>query len=96
MTQPTPALRQRGSHLLVLQGRAEQLIPQLVTRFNLQEVLTLEEIAPQERQQLQQVRAQLGSVALWEQTGNGVYEVLSAVARGERVSGLVGGPAQGE
>ncbi|MBA4857845.1 MULTISPECIES: glycosyltransferase family 4 protein [Nocardia] len=32
----------------------------------------------------------------WEQTGNGVYEVLSAVARGERVSGLVGGPAQGE
>ncbi|MFI1915576.1 glycosyltransferase family 4 protein [Nocardia sp. NPDC020380] len=25
----------------------------------------------------------------WEQTGNGVYEVLSAVARGERVSGLV-------
>jgi deoxyribodipyrimidine photo-lyase len=66
------ALRQRGSHLLVLQGRAEQLIPQLVTRFNLQEVLTLEEIAPQERQQLQQVRAQLGSVALWEQTGNGL------------------------
>ena len=65
-------LRQRGSHLLVLQGRAEQLIPQLVTRFNLQEVLTLEEIAPQERQQLQQVRAQLGSVALWEQTGNGL------------------------
>lgn len=40
------ALRQRGSHLLVLQGRAEQLIPQLVERFNLQEVLTLEEIAP--------------------------------------------------
>lgn len=66
------ALRQRGSHLLVLQGRAEQLIPQLVTRFNLQEVLTLEEIAPQERQQLQQVRAQLGSVAQWEQTGNGL------------------------
>ncbi len=25
----------------------------------------------------------------WEQTGNGVYEVLAAVARGERVSGLV-------
>jgi len=66
------ALRQRGSHLLVLQGRAEQLIPQLVTRFNLQEVLTLEEIAPQERQQLQQVHTQLGSVALWEQTGNGL------------------------
>ncbi|MEU1208956.1 glycosyltransferase family 4 protein [Nocardia sp. NPDC005825] len=25
----------------------------------------------------------------WEQTGNGVYEVLSAVTRGERVSGLI-------
>ena len=66
------ALRQRGSHLLVLQGRAEQLIPQLVERFNLQEVLTLEEIAPQERQQLQRVRAKLGSVELWEQAGNGL------------------------
>ena len=66
------ALRQRGSHLLVLPGRAEQLIPQLVARFNLQEVLTLEEIAPQERQQLQQVRAQLGNTVLWEQAGNGL------------------------
>ncbi|MEV6068043.1 glycosyltransferase family 4 protein [Nocardia sp. NPDC052001] len=27
----------------------------------------------------------------WEQTGNGVFDVLSAVARGERVSGLVAG-----
>ncbi|WP_330184349.1 glycosyltransferase family 4 protein [Nocardia sp. NBC_01503] len=27
----------------------------------------------------------------WEQTGNGVFEVLSTVARGERVSGLVAG-----
>ncbi|MGX1808513.1 glycosyltransferase family 4 protein [Nocardia sp. NPDC055321] len=27
----------------------------------------------------------------WEQTGNGVYEVLSAVSRGNRVSGLVAG-----
>ncbi|MFE6863294.1 glycosyltransferase family 4 protein [Nocardia sp. NPDC057668] len=27
----------------------------------------------------------------WEQTGNGVYEVLSAVSRGARVSGLVAG-----
>ena len=53
------ALRQRGSQLLVLSGRAEQLIPQLVERFNLQEVLTLEEIAPHECQQLQQLRAQL-------------------------------------
>ncbi len=30
----------------------------------------------------------------WEQTGNGAYEVLAAVARGERVSGLVAGPAE--
>ncbi|MGV9415413.1 glycosyltransferase family 4 protein [Nocardia sp. NPDC003693] len=30
----------------------------------------------------------------WEQTGNGVYEVLSAVSRGNRVSGLVAGSPQ--
>ncbi|WP_431968330.1 glycosyltransferase family 4 protein [Nocardia sp. bgisy134] len=29
----------------------------------------------------------------WEQTGNGVYEVLAAVSRGEHVSGLVAAPA---
>lgn len=29
----------------------------------------------------------------WEQTGNGVFDVLSAVARGDRVSGLVTGVA---
>ncbi|MET9488903.1 glycosyltransferase family 4 protein [Nocardia sp. NPDC006630] len=29
----------------------------------------------------------------WEQTGNGVFDVLSAVARGERMSGLVAGSA---
>ncbi|MEV6277250.1 glycosyltransferase family 4 protein [Nocardia sp. NPDC051832] len=29
----------------------------------------------------------------WEQTGNGVYEVLAAAARGEQVSGLVAAPA---
>ena len=66
------ALRQRGSHLLVLQGRAEQLIPELVERCNLQEVLCLAEIAPQECQQLQRVRDQLGSVALRELAGNGL------------------------
>ncbi|MBF6356559.1 glycosyltransferase family 4 protein [Nocardia higoensis] len=32
----------------------------------------------------------------WEQTGAGAYEVLAAVARGERVSGLVTGPDQGD
>ena len=66
------ALRQRGSQLLVLSGRAEQVIAQLAERFNLQEVLTLEEIAPQECQQLQQLRRQLGSVELWEQASNGL------------------------
>jgi deoxyribodipyrimidine photo-lyase len=49
------ALRQRGSHLLVLQGVAEQLIPQLTERFNLQEVLTLAEIAPDEHRRLNRV-----------------------------------------
>ncbi|RDI46779.1 glycosyltransferase involved in cell wall biosynthesis [Nocardia mexicana] len=32
----------------------------------------------------------------WEQTGNGVYEVLSAAMRGEYVEGLVAGPAERE
>ena len=39
-------LRQRGSHLLLVIGSAEQVIPQLVAQFNLDQVLTLEEIAP--------------------------------------------------
>ena len=54
-------LRQRGSGLLVLQGRAEQLIPRLVEQLDLDDVLTLEEIAPQERAQLDSLRASLGA-----------------------------------
>ena len=53
-------LRQRGSGLLVLQGRAELLIPRLVEQLDLDEVLTLEEIAPEERAQLDNLRNSLG------------------------------------
>jgi deoxyribodipyrimidine photo-lyase len=66
------ALRQRGSQLLVLLGAAEQLIPQLTERFNLQEVLTLAEIAPEERLGLDRVSQRLGPVELRELQSNGL------------------------
>jgi len=66
------ALRQRGSRLLVLQGAAEQLIPQLAERFNLQEVLTLSEIAPEECRRLDNVSQRLGPVELRELPSNGL------------------------
>jgi deoxyribodipyrimidine photo-lyase len=66
------ALRQRNSHLLVLQGKAEQVIPQLVAQFELQQVLTLEEIAPDERAQLARVQSNLGDVPLQQAAGNGL------------------------
>ncbi|MBC9252923.1 DASH family cryptochrome [Pseudomonas alcaligenes] len=66
-------LRQRGSALLLLKGRAEQIIPRLVEQFSLQEVLTLEEIAPEERAQVAAVRAQLGSIPLRELAGNQLF-----------------------
>jgi deoxyribodipyrimidine photo-lyase len=66
------ALRQRGSHLLLLQGVAEELIPQLTERFNLQEVLTLAEIAPDERRRLDRVSERLGPVELRELQSNGL------------------------
>lgn len=68
-------LRQRGSHLLVLQGTAEQLIPQLVAQFNLQQVLTLEEIAPDERAQLARVARRLGEVPLLQAPGNNLLRI---------------------
>ena len=52
-------LRQRGSGLLVLQGSAEQLIPRVVEQLDLDEVLTLEEIAPEERAQLDSLHSRL-------------------------------------
>lgn len=67
------ALRQRGSNLLVMPGTPEEVIPELVERFNLQQVLTLEEIAPQERAQVNRVRQRLGAIPLQESTGNGLF-----------------------
>lgn len=64
------ALRQRGSHLLVVQGTPEQVIAQLVEQLDLQQVLTLEEIAPEERAQVARVRRRLGSVPLHQAPGN--------------------------
>lgn len=67
-------LRQRGSGLLVLQGRAEQLIPRLVEQLDLDEVLTLAEIAPEERAQLDSLRAQLGDDRLRELPANHLFQ----------------------
>jgi deoxyribodipyrimidine photo-lyase len=69
------ALRQRGSHLLVLQGSAEQLIPQLTERFNLHEVLTLAEIDPDQCRRLDRVSERLGPVELRELQSNGLLRV---------------------
>ena len=63
-------LRQRGSGLLVLPGRAEQLIPGLVEQLGLDAVLTLGEIAPEERAQLAAVRQALGTTPLHELPAN--------------------------
>lgn len=57
-------LHQRGSHLLVIIGTAEQAIPQLVAQFNLDHVLTLAEIAPDERAQVTRVAHRLGDIPL--------------------------------
>jgi len=67
-------LRQRGSALLVLQGIAEQLIPELVARLQLEQVLTLEEIAPQERAQLGRVARALAPVPLHQAAGNNLLQ----------------------
>lgn len=69
------ALRQRNSHLLVIQGTAEQVIAQLVEQFDLQQVLTLEEIAPHERAQLARVQRQLGDIPLRQAAGNSLLRV---------------------
>ena len=63
-------LRRRGSQLLVLEGEPEQLIPQLVSRFELQQVVTLEEIAPDEQAQVARVAASLGAVPLLQAPAN--------------------------
>ncbi|WPC05058.1 DASH family cryptochrome [Pseudomonas benzenivorans] len=66
------ALRQRGSQLLVLPGRPEQVIPQLVSHLGLERVLTLEEIAPHERAEVERVGLALGDVPLQQLEGNGL------------------------
>ncbi|AOE82629.1 DASH family cryptochrome [Pseudomonas sp. TCU-HL1] len=62
-------LRQHGSRLLVVQGHAEQVIPTLVNHLDLDEVLTLDEMAPYERAEMRGVRRALG-VPLTELPGN--------------------------
>lgn len=68
-------LRQRGSHLLVIIGTAEQAIPQLVAQFNLDQVLTLEEIAPDERAQVARVAQCLGDISLQQAPPNNLLRV---------------------
>ena len=63
-------LKQRGSQLLVVLGNAELLIPQLAQQLEVTSVLTLEEIAPEERQQVARVREALGPIRLLEYAGN--------------------------
>ncbi|MFC5696072.1 DASH family cryptochrome [Pseudomonas sp. GCM10022186] len=62
-------LRQHGSRLLVVKGDAEQVIPALVEHLDLDEVFTLEEMAPYERLEIRRVRQALG-VPLAELQGN--------------------------
>lgn len=65
-------LRQHGSRLLVVQGDAERVIPSLVERLDLDEVLTLEEVAPFELDEMRRVRHALG-VPLTEWPGNSLF-----------------------
>lgn len=67
------ALRQRGSKLLVVTGKPEEVIVQMVEQFDVQQVLTLDEIAPQERASLARVRESLGGVPLRLAQGNALF-----------------------
>ena len=67
------ALRQRGSKLLVVTGKPEEVIAQLAGQFDMRQVLTLDEIAPQERALLARVRDALGSVPLRTAQSNGLF-----------------------
>ena len=68
-------LRQRGSHLLLVIGSPEQVIAQLATQFNLDQVLTLEEIAPNERDQVARVARSLGSIPLLQAPANNLLRL---------------------
>lgn len=63
-------LRQRGSRLLVQIGTPEHVIAQLAAQLNLDRVLTLEEIAPDEQAQIARVASSLGHVALQQAPAN--------------------------
>lgn len=67
------ALRQKGSRLLLVRGCAEEVIPALVERFKLHEVVTSAELAPDEQAQLDLVREQLGPVPLLETASNDMF-----------------------
>ncbi|PZW63677.1 deoxyribodipyrimidine photo-lyase [Pseudomonas sp. URMO17WK12:I1] len=67
------ALRQRGSKLLVVSGKPEEVIAQLVGQFDMRQVITLDEIAPQERAVLARVREALGPVPLRTAQSNGLF-----------------------
>ena len=69
------SLRALGSRLLLLPGHPEDVIPDLVQRLDIQEVLTLEEIAPEELTQLAEVRSRLGHVRLREFQGNSLFRM---------------------
>ncbi|WP_346841427.1 DASH family cryptochrome [Metapseudomonas otitidis] len=57
-------LRHRGSRLLVVQGVASQVIPALVDHLQLDEVLTLDEVAPAARTLIEETRQALAGVPL--------------------------------
>ncbi|WP_068828943.1 DASH family cryptochrome [Pseudomonas sp. BMS12] len=81
-------LRQRGSGLLVLQGRAEQLIPRLAEQLDLDEVLTLEEIAPEECAQLASLRSSLGATSLRELPANHLLQASDLPCAASELPGV--------
>lgn len=68
-------LRRRGSHLLVLPGTADQVIPDLVEQLHLQQVFTLQEIAPHERALVARVARRLGSTPLHQSADNSLLRL---------------------
>ncbi|GLK87417.1 DASH family cryptochrome [Pseudomonas turukhanskensis] len=68
------ALRARGSHLLVVQGQPEHILPLLAERLDISEVVTHEEIAPQALSEIARLRAKLGQVPLRLVPGHGLLQ----------------------
>jgi deoxyribodipyrimidine photo-lyase len=82
------ALRQRGSQLLVLSGAPEQIIARLVDQFALNQVLTLEEIAPDERAQIARVQRQLSGIPLQQYPGNNLLRIEELPCPVEQLPGV--------